>query len=46
MTDSILTVLALLCLIAALLPAALAAVNLSVLRRPAAESGAAVPQMQ
>ena len=40
MTDSILTVLALLCLIAALLPAALAAVNLSVLRRPAAESGA------
>ncbi|KAA0125262.1 glycosyltransferase [Methylobacterium sp. P1-11] len=39
MTDSILTTLALTCLIAALLPALLAAVNLLVLRRPAPEAG-------
>jgi cellulose synthase/poly-beta-1,6-N-acetylglucosamine synthase-like glycosyltransferase len=37
MTDSILTALALLCLVAALVPAVLTAVNLAVLRKPAPE---------
>ncbi|RUP11682.1 MAG: glycosyltransferase [Methylobacterium sp.] len=39
MTDSILTALALLCLVTALLPAVLAAVNLAALRRPMPETG-------
>lgn len=38
MTDAVLTALALLCLLAALLPAVLAAVNLFALRRPAPEA--------